>query len=283
MKPKRATAKSNSQFKEIFQDKRIYNSLIKVVNNSHLYNCPRAQNLFFSTLNQLQDSPDNIIYDQLYHLFQEQISNSQEYRLVYPRGFELNESRANGRALQIKNLIPTDFQINSLLDIGCSEGSITSAMARLFQLPANQVIGCDIKSSKSLYHNFDFIQLKNNNIPLQSNSISLTTAIMSLHHIEKVSSMIREIHRVLEVGALFIFREHDCQYSKVRTLLDVIHGLYAMVWQKDREMTDFRTYFARYRSQEEWSNLITKIGFRKLEEEKPGGPLRAYLAVYQKI
>ena len=42
-----------------------------------------------------------------------------------------------------------------------------------------------------------------------SESFDLVVALMSLHHIPKVSAMVKDIKRVLKPGGRLVYREHD--------------------------------------------------------------------------
>ncbi|KAF0973084.1 hypothetical protein FDP41_008588 [Naegleria fowleri] len=140
--------------------------------------------------------------------------------------------RTSNRSNKIKELIPKSLKVRNMLDIGCSEGSIT------------QAVGHELGLTKENIHG-----LNNPIIYLSNNSFSLVTALMSFHHIKNVEETIKEVYRILEPGGALIIREHDCSPPETSLTLDIMHGLYSLVWSSPREMPNFCSeYFAEYRS-----------------------------------
>lgn len=73
---------------------------------------------------------DEEIYDQLAQYFHTQIVTSAEYKRVHSR-FYTSGGRADYRVRQIKDLLRgSDWKPRNLLDVGCSEGSITAALGK---------------------------------------------------------------------------------------------------------------------------------------------------------
>lgn len=125
---------------------------------------------------------------------------------------------------------------------------------------------------------------------------------MVLHHIRHAPSVVAEVARVLQPGGLFLIREHDCAVRGLPVLLDIMHGLYALVWKRPSEWPLFLSeYQAFYRSKDEWDAVMRSAGlFRvrgpsdklfhegsaSLKQGADGGPIynaaAAYFAVYRK-
>lgn len=147
-------------------------------------------------------------------------------------------------------------------------GSITSCLGKQLGLKKRRVYGCDVKvcevcSSFLLplqrYANadkfsFSFVEcLPNSNLDFNSNSISLVTALMSLHHVPCLSTTLDEFFRILKpgisflkekhlpccVGGYFLLREHDCNSTNFKVVLDIMHGLYSLVWSSPQGMLFF--------------------------------------------
>ena len=259
-------------------------------------------------------SNDQEIYDKLYDLFQNDVFKSREYLQENPVNVtKMNTDkttdssyRANNRTRIIKELLPAGFTPKNMVDIGCSEGSITAVIGRELGLSKDNIHGCDVRDIGKLFttdFTFSLISEKDNKLPYESNSISLVVALMSLHHIVNVGETIQEVHRILEPNGVLIIREHDCSPKELSLVLDIMHGLYGLVWSNPREMPNFcDEYYAKYRSAKEWSEEITSHRFQLIREEDPTpsapnrsnsnyrnkviddirNPFRAYHAVFKK-
>jgi ubiquinone/menaquinone biosynthesis C-methylase UbiE len=232
---------------------------------------------------------DSTIYAALRNCFDEKHRSK--------KGKEFSQGRANNRTRQILKIIPPQLRIYSMLDVGCSEGSITADLGYELGLEPKKIHGCDISEPKATV-GFQFTHLKKDSeLPYKSQSQSLITALMSLHHMKDCPAMLREIHRVLDDDGYFIIREHNVETNDLRIVLDIVHGMYAMVISDEKEMENFTVHFAEYRRRTEWSNLITQtVPFEEIcvtdfrsgsTSHLPVGadivnPLHYYYAVYRK-
>ncbi|EFC43055.1 predicted protein [Naegleria gruberi] len=253
---------------------------IQILSKQMLRKCFKQQEIVQNKIGKIieQYEKDQEIYDQLYNLFQNEIFKSREYLQENPVNLTKMTSdssvdtsyRANNRSSKIKEILPSNAKIRNMLDIGCSEGSITAVVGTELGLSKENIHGCDVRDIGKSYttgFTFTLISEDNNKLPYESNSFSLVVALMSLHHIKNVEETIKEIHRVLEPGGVFIIREHDCTPTEISLVLDIMHGLYSMVWSSPREMPNFCTeYYAEYRSREEWSNLISSLKYQDGEK-----------------
>src|SRR5688500_16408830 len=97
-----------------------------------------------------------------------------------------NQGRANNRVQQILRLLNFHNSkpfLKSILDVGCAEGSITRYFSEALHLPPERVHGCDIREVKTK-DGFTFKKLDpmEKHLPYASNSQSLITALMAIHH-----------------------------------------------------------------------------------------------------
>lgn len=203
--------------------------------------------------------------------------------------------RAKGRVKQIMRLIPNYYKPQRILDIGCSEGSITSELARVFNLDVDDVFGLDVRKDKQLGktptkekisngdgYPFTFVLVNpGEKLPFDDESISLVTVMMVLHHINDPINTLKEIYRVLEPGGYIVYREHDCgspyrdgietDHERFSQFLDVVHGMYSCVLSSPREMSGeefFKTFYSRYYNSMEWEEMVRKVGFENKYEDK---------------
>jgi ubiquinone/menaquinone biosynthesis C-methylase UbiE len=244
--------------------------------------------------------------------------------------------------------------IKTVLDIGCADGRITSAIGANLQIEPGNIHGCDVyennensdtssneqsndDSFSDSTHSTDFTHStnttqssnttnfsnsnsnitcsKNSNkirsknyvhhtlenpglLPYADNSMDLIVAMMSLHHIEKLKSMLNEIKRVLKPGGYFFIREHNVCTWKLQVILDVVHGFYQKVWPAQPDDSDFSSEFLNYKSAGQWTNIIESAGFIELYNDSQNegfwikrqngrdrvvNPLRYYYALYKAV
>ena len=131
---------------------------------------------------------------------------------------------------------------------------------------------------------FNFIKLEKNNEMeiINTGSIDLITCSMVLHHVVDIESALKELRRVISNDGILIIREHDCINKTFASFLDILHGLYGLVWSEPIEDPNFiNEYKASYKNSEEWTKIITSFGFTKINEIRHNkSNIRAYYAVY---
>lgn len=182
-----------------------------------------------------------------------------------------SNKRAEDRTRAIKLLLPTKFKVETIVDIGCSNGKITSALVNAFKLDKKNVFGLDVRRDPNLdTSNFTFIKLKpGQKYPFKDESISLVTSMVVLHHVKDLEFVLKEVHRILKPGGYFIIREHDCDSEILKETLDIIHGLYACVLNEPQEETPeefIKNHFADYKTKDEWAEIIAPYGFMRQYE-----------------
>eukprot|EP01088_Endostelium_zonatum_P003910 TRINITY_DN15112_c0_g1_i1.p1 TRINITY_DN15112_c0_g1~~TRINITY_DN15112_c0_g1_i1.p1 ORF type:complete len:380 (-),score=65.23 TRINITY_DN15112_c0_g1_i1:86-1225(-) len=211
---------------------------------------------------------DKQIYDELWGLINNYKKNQcQSQSITHAFDQDTWKQRSSSRVKQLVNLLPRGFKPTSILDIGCSEGSITSSVGKYFNLPPNQVFGCDVHqcSASTSDYTFNLINESDCKLPYANESMSLVMAFVSLHHVKELPKMLTEIKRVLKPRGYFVIREHDCDSNdEFATFLDVVHGMYATVLSEPREMTgtEFKECFhAHYRTRRELESLQVQDTF----------------------
>ncbi len=196
---------------------------------------------------------------------------------VYPViGYPEHEDggRADHRVKIIRDIIienALDYP-SQLVDIGCSEGSITALIGTEIGLEPEKVFGIDILPKSDIVHQngFQYIQADPDcfKLPFEDNSVSVVCMIMSLHHTREPLQYISEIYRILKPGGLFIIREHDVKDEIDKAILDALHALYCISWAKTGEQEDpdyHLHHYAVYKSKELWTSHMNSVGFNRLE------------------
>jgi SAM-dependent methyltransferase len=200
----------------------------------------------------------------------------------------LNNRGAN-RARNIVSQLPQNFHPKRILDIGCSDGSITSSLRFELGISRSNTYAVDVRDIrlKTYQNDFEFHQLaQGDNLPFETGTFSLVTAIMSLHHVSNFEEMVTEVLRVLEPGGYFVLREHDCSIPNFDIVLDIMHGLFCLVWSHPLEDPDFIVnYTANYQSRESWLFLLKEVGFicvTPFHQNPSKNIYRQYIDVFQK-
>ena len=299
---------------------------LKQLLSTQLYRCPIAQGRLWACLEAAMrgaagggDVDDEAVYTRLRQCYHDELLPTDECKDIRKRkeaakcagcGGEAEDGRANSRVTELVDLIrqhtfpsPLPRSPASLLDVGCSEGSITGALAAALSVPASAAHGCDVREvARSAA--FTFSLITSTTLPYPSNSFHLVLALMSLHHIDTVTTSLAEIARVLVPGGVLLVREHDLSFPQLAPLLDVMHGLYTRVWSDPAEQPAFcDDYYAHYRPRAVWTQMVEAAGLVRCREspdgrrqmwDGPGGerrggrdgyvknPFQYYYALYEK-
>lgn len=232
---------------------------LKHLFGTHLNGDYRLKCLFWSYLEQLLHQSTTPVNDQvLYHALHEFYHT----RCITSTN-DNNAGRSKHRVQELNGLLQQCGvnKITSFLDVGCAEGNITASLAQEWQISNNQAHGCDVRAvGQDCAAVFVFTQLDEHQVslPYQDNQFDVVCAMMSLHHMKDVTLWLKEIHRVVKTGGLLLIREHDVLTSDkdLNLILDLVHGMYAMVWSKVREQDTFITYYATYRAATEWNAIL---------------------------
>ena len=129
------------------------------------------------------------------------------------------------RHLEISGL-SKNTKIKNFLDVGTSNGQITSGIADVFNI--ENAYGVDVFPISKFKgpKNVQYKQVVDNKISLPDNNVELLTAFVSMHHFENFDEMMREMLRILAPGGYFFFREHDVSPDNKRLIndLDKMHA-----------------------------------------------------------
>ena len=156
------------------------------------------------------------------------------------------------------------------LDVGCSEGQITSSVVEYLNLKANRSFGIDIKAAccPSPYDGstFQFQTYDGRNVPFPDDTFDLVTVFMAAHHFSDFEATLSSVRKVLKRSGTLIVREHDVQSKAMGVFLDLVHALYMTVVGDEMQPAEFanlysRGEFARYQSLNDWVTLFAAHGF----------------------
>jgi ubiquinone/menaquinone biosynthesis C-methylase UbiE len=207
--------------------------------------------------------------------------------------------RGDKRAADIDKLFQTHQlaaikdNAHTLLDIGAGDCYNTVSIGvKSMGLNEANIYAIDIPQwgenthdeKKDFDINFKFVDPDTVAIPFQT-QFNRIIAFQSLHHISNLSNALYEMNRVASLGAIVVIREHDCDSELMSRLIDVEHMLYDTV-ADDNEYDKFiKSYYGRYRSKFQWTQIFESHMFRRINTKHviEPGETNYYYAVYQKI
>jgi SAM-dependent methyltransferase len=175
------------------------------------------------------------------------------------------QGRGGSRIRDIQQALDTVKKVPDLqyLDIGCSEGQITSAVAKHLKLPKGRAHACDVVDVPA--GPFTFTKLEDEaKLPYATATFGLVTMFMSAHHFRDCPAMFAEARRVMKPGALLVMREHDCRSPDRAIYYDVVHAIYACVATDEIAPAAFRGIYAEYRPIAGWVAALEEAGFAKI-------------------
>jgi len=107
---------------------------------------------------------------------------------------------------------------------------------------------------------------------------------MVLHHVENIDQTLKEFKRIISDNGIIVIREHDCPDKYFANFLDILHGLYSLVWSEPMEDPNFvKNYKAYYKKEDEWNKLFKYYGFQRIYFDYKKSTINAYYAVYTPI
>ena len=165
---------------------------------------------------------------------------------------------------QEKNL-NINFEKIKYIDIGCGSGNKTNKFAQELRLDYKNVYGADISTwgpynQKEYLHKFNFVQISNDKIDLDSNSVDFITCILMLHHVKNLEFLLKEIKRILKPGGILLLIEHNNYDDNDNLILDTLHMLYGYLYDKNNRYLSEPDY-AMYYNSFVWNYVMDKNGF----------------------
>lgn len=110
------------------------------------------------------------------------------------------------------------------LDIGCSDGSVTLGIGNY--LGADIIYGADIKPNCVKEEGIVFLQVVNDKIDLDDDTVDFITCFVCMHHFIDIEVMLKEITRILKPGGYFYIRDHDIVTMNDYTTVELIHCIF---------------------------------------------------------
>jgi SAM-dependent methyltransferase len=165
------------------------------------------------------------------------------------------------------------------LDIGCNNGLLARAIAKV--VDANKVCGIDIDVyPEPLIKTSIPINIKKYdgcNIPFEDNTFQFVTIFQTLHHIDNIKHLLRDIHRVTKKGGYLMIKEHNSDSDNVQKLIELEHFMCDI----KENNGNIKYKISCLKSEKEWDKLFIDHGFMKVEIfAYPKEPTNTYYSIY---
>lgn len=186
------------------------------------------------------------------------------YERVHPRTDSDSSRRATkrskDRAQDVSRLfLQLPRTPESILDVGCGNGSIFRAVGSRF--PTAALLATDLSEPENV-EGFEFRRSTPETIPFEDDSADAALLFMSAHHFEKLDTTLAELKRVLAPGGYVVLRDHDFRSETDHVFMDLVHMFYACIAGDEEEPKEFlQSFWSNYHSQSEWIRIFEKNGF----------------------
>lgn len=173
------------------------------------------------------------------------------------------KNRGETRLSVIKNFLPPVLVGGKYVDFGCGDASITACVAAHYKLPS--CIGVDIVPFPPVRGIIPATSTRE----IESNSIDLVTALMSLHHCGAPSMLeiiVADISRIMRTGGRLIIREHDsAQTAEFFAFMNCIHVCAAT---QAGEKLERDNLICHYQTAAKWHALMARHGLTLIKYYK---------------
>ena len=170
--------------------------------------------------------------------------------------------------LYLNQYMPKHIHKNNLiyLDIGCGSGKKTMFFSKYLNIKKENIHGTDIKTWGPYQKNknklpFKFKYIENNILDYNDHSFDIITCILTLHHVENLDILIKEIYRILKHNGILILIEHCVYNDNDRIIINIQHLLYSALYDNQKNYIENPIYIQCY-NDNEWNFMMHKNNFK---------------------
>lgn len=270
---------------------------------SYLFQSPVRENLLSLLLKFLKK---NFNKENLNFLLQRNLTDKRYFEIFNKRIEDNNKNDKNKIDINTINLnrgknrlndlnefindgiLINDSNLESYLDIGCSDGIITSTIGQGLGFKLSNIYATDIIVSKNkLDPLITFKLCDGHKLDFSDKQFNLITLFQVMHHMVNIDEMLAELARVCKFNAIIIIREHDLEETKFHTLNNnlykIEHELYEILFDHVPYEEFINNYYAKYDTMDGWTKKLKKYGFNLINTRKISkfNPTNYYYAIYQ--
>jgi ubiquinone/menaquinone biosynthesis C-methylase UbiE len=206
-------------------------------------------------------------------------------------------TRESSRVDDLLRVLP-DMKVENFLDVGCSEGKITTAVAKRLGLHQNGTFACDVvvpdysrtlTGNDTLEGKATFRVCSQEKIPFGDNSMDLVSTFMSAHHFTNPVKMFHEIRRVLRKDGVLIMREHNAENINDVIFFDFVHLIHITIQFNEMTPEEFFTEFshpgkhASYKTKKLWTKIISSLGFEVCRDYNSTDMMKSFYVSFRKV
>ena len=208
----------------------------------------------------------------------------------------ITKYRIDARIRDLAGIVPQyNRHPKSYLDFGGGDGTISEGIAQWLGVAKDNAVSADVETwlsgtqAQKQLSGITFNTIpKAGRLPYKDGQFDAITCFVVLHHIEQLEERISELYRILAPGGWLLIREHDCRDNATRTIIDIYHNLFELVYNKSpnyKQVLD--DYYGDYKTKEQWHFLMYDVGFENLDginypDIKADDLMRIYYHIYTK-
>ena len=186
------------------------------------------------------------------------------YERVHPRTDSDSSRRATkrskDRAQDVSRLfLQLPRTPESILDVGCGNGSIFRAVGSRF--PTAALLATDLRRAGER-GGLRVPAVDAGDDPVRGRLRGRCAAIHVGAPLRKLDTTLAELKRVLAPGGYVVLRDHDFRSETDHVFMDLVHMFYACIAGDEEEPKEFlQSFWSNYHSQSEWIRIFEKNGF----------------------
>lgn len=170
------------------------------------------------------------------------------------------------------------YKPTRILDIGCSDGYILESLASVYGVSTENAVGMDIRPPDA--KGITFVEKSaTDEHAFEPESFDLILILMTLHHIPRWKTVLRNATRWLRKGGRLFIREHDATTNFDRLLLDLHDNAFnGCVWEHPEQSWESFVGMARSYFFGSGTLLVTtdQCGLKSLTVKRLGGQYREW-------
>jgi 2-polyprenyl-3-methyl-5-hydroxy-6-metoxy-1,4-benzoquinol methylase len=155
--------------------------------------------------------------------------------------------------------------MKKLLDVGCSNGHITTGLSKIFNEAGCRVYGIDLEPPADI-DGFEYLEYDaEGRIPAANDSFDFVTMFMVLHHVPEPEKLLLEIARTMAPGGYMLIRETNAHTANHVLFNEVMDQIFYQVFDHN----DHLAYNTCFRDAKTWKKMFNECGLDVVKIDAP--------------